>query len=313
MSRAVTVVDIASLKLRTGSHGRTRDLRTKGFPLDTGVPDLKMEFGWILAPEGYATPRHRHSFDQIRYVMEGEWGVGKNFDIGPGQCGYFPEGVDYGPQLQKADCIGLILQFPGPSGEKYLTHAELHTAQARLEAAGDKFEGGVYTHYLPDGRKVNKDSHKACWEEITGHEQIFPKGRFRDPVLMITEACRWIPDRKLPGVDRKHLGTFAEMSTGMGLVRLAPGAKLPAWHQEDAEIRYLIEGSVVYDGKTWHGGTTEDKGTYFYIPHDCDVKEIRSETGGTFLTISLPMIAEAEAELTRAAPASKVAQQGLVA
>jgi hypothetical protein len=300
MPRDVTVVDIADLKVRTGSHGRTRDLRSKGFPFESGVPGVRMEFTWVFVPEGYATPRHRHCFDQLRYLVQGEFGVGKGFEIENGQVGYFPEGVHYGPQHQSADCTTLILQFPGPTGTPYITHPELHQAQRELEAAGGKFEGGIYTKVLADGRKINMDSHKACWEHITGMEEAFPNGRFRHPIVMLPENCRWIPDRKIAGVEYKHLGTFAEMRTGVSFLRLAPGAILPAAYQEDDEIRYLVNGSVVYDGKTWQGGTTEDRGTYFHLPHDGEVNEIHSATGAVFYRISLPLVAEAALERQRA-------------
>jgi mannose-6-phosphate isomerase-like protein (cupin superfamily) len=310
MDRHVIVTDIASLPTRTGSHGRTRDLRSKGFPFDCGVPGVNMEFTWVYVPEGYATPRHRHCFDQLRYVVDGEFGVGKGFEIEAGQVAYFPEGVHYGPQHQDAGCTTLILQFPGPTLTPYLTHAALHQAQRELEAAGGKFEGGIYTKTLPDGRKINMDSHKACWEHITGAEEVFPGGRFRQPIVMLPEHCAWVPDRRLDGVEHKHLGTFAEMRTGVSLLQLAPGARMPASRQEDAEIRYLLEGSVTYESKRHEGGTAEDCGAYFYLPHDCDVGEFASDTGALFYCISLPMIAEADLKLKRegeSAKAQKVA------
>jgi quercetin dioxygenase-like cupin family protein len=299
MARAVTITNVADVKMHLGSHGRTADLRAKQFPLDTGVPDVRMEFAWLLAPVGYGTPRHHHVFDQIRYVIDGEWPIGKNATIKAGECGYFPEGVHYGPQMQQVDCTALILQFPGPSGITYMTHRELHDAQTELEKEGKVFENGVCSWRTPDGRKVNMDSHKACWEKITGRELHFPKGRFGDTVIMRSDACAWVPDRKLAGVEHKHLGTFGEYRTGMGLTRLAKGATLSAHRQQDAEILYLLDGTIVYEGKTWQGGGTAEQGTYIYLPHDTDVKDIVSPTGGTFFTIALPMIAEMEAQQRR--------------
>jgi hypothetical protein len=307
MSREVIVANIADLPVRTGSHGRTRDLRSKGFPFQCGVPGINMEFTWVFVPEGYATPRHRHCFDQLRYMLDGEFGVGKGFEIETDQVSYFPEGVNYGPQNQTADCATLILQFPGPTLTPYITHAALHQAQRELEAAGGKFEGGIYTGCTADGRKFNMDSHKACWEHITKQEERFPKGRYRNPIVMIPQAAAWVPDRKVEGVEHKHLGTFGELSTGISLLRIAPGATLPPKHFEDAEIRYLLEGSVTYGGKTWVGGKTEDQGTYFYLPHDYDVGEFASSNGALFYRISLPMIAEAELKQRRVAETQETA------
>ena len=78
---------------------------------------------------------------------------------------------------------------------------------------------------------------------------------------------------------------------------LKAGAKIPAHVQEDAAILYLTEGSITYGGRTWEGGKTKDKGTYLYIPNGANVGEIASAVGAEFFIISLPMIADIEAEL----------------
>jgi quercetin dioxygenase-like cupin family protein len=204
--------------------------------------------------------------------------------------------VSYGPQFQdEAEC-GLILQFEGPSGIPYLTHEELDAARQRLIAEGGTFAKGIYTTVLPDGRKINKDSHAACFEAITGKKMEFPQPRFEKPILMKPQNFHWVPDRKLEGVEHKHLGTFGERRSGMNFMRLRPGATIPAHEQEDAQIMYLTEGTITYGGKTWQGGKTQDKGTYLYIPPNAHMDEIASETGGEFFIISLPMIGEIEAE-----------------
>jgi hypothetical protein len=300
MPREMIAVDVATIKAVEESIGRSGRLIAKTFPLETGVAGLNMDFTWTWLSEGYGTPRHRHTFDQVRYVLDGEFSAGTG-DIKAGQCAYFPEGVPYGPQHQDAPSIVLILQFPGPSGEPYLTHTQLDDARKYLIAQGGSFKDGVYTRITPDGRKFNKDSHAACVEHLIGREPIFPEARFRQPVIMLPEACRWVADRKHPGMERKHLGTFAELRTGIGFMRLLPGTRLPAAHNEDAEIRYLVEGSVSFGGKTWHGGKTAEQGTYFFLPADGEIGEIRSDAGATFFSISLPMIAEMGAAMRRAA------------
>jgi hypothetical protein len=78
--------------------------------------------------------------------------------------------------------------------------------------------------------------------------------------------------------------------------RLAPGARIAAHRQEDAEILYLTEGSIDYGGKRWLGGTTRDVGTYLFVRHGAEVNDIATATGATFLVISLPMLADIEAE-----------------
>ena len=79
-------------------------------------------------------------------------------------------------------------------------------------------------------------------------------------------------------------------------MRLKAGANIPAHVQDDAEILYMSEGSIIYAGKTWIGGKTATEGTYIYIPPEGDVREIASVTGAEFWVISLPMLSEIEAE-----------------
>lgn len=115
------------------------------------------------------------------------------------------------------------------------------------------------------------------------------------------DNARWVRDRTLARVEHKHLGTFGERRSAARLMRLAPGGHIPAHRSEDAEIFYLIEGSITYDGKTWLGGKTADRGTYMFIPHSgAEVKEIGTEAGGTFFILSLPLVADIALELEAA-------------
>ncbi len=299
MPRKVIIVATADIVAEEQSIGREGQIIAKTFPLETGLDGVQMDYTWISHSKGYGTPRHRHTFDQFRYTLSGVRQQ-DDLEMREGECGYFGEGVAYGPQLQNESCVGLILQFQGPSGIPYLTHDALDNARQKLIAEGGTFAKGIYTKVLPDGTKVNKDSHAACFEAITGTKMTFPKPRYDAPVIMKPQNARWVPDRKLDGVEHKHLGTFGEYRSGVKLVRLLPGAKIPGYTQGDAEVRYLVEGSVQYSGRTWQGGKTADQGAYMYIPHDTAVEEMSSDEGGTFFVISLPMLAELEAERRRA-------------
>lgn len=295
MSRTVAICSIGDIDVIEGGIGRAGRMLAKPFPLDTGVSDVAMEFTWTKYFPGYGTPRHKHTFDQFRFALEGPREI-QDGVLQPGDAGFYPEGVSYGPQLQTQESSGLGLQFMGPNGGPYLTHADLQAAERRLKAEGAVFEGGVYTKVLPDGRKINKDGHAACYEAIVGHPPRFPKGRFDAPIIMRQDAYRWVPDRKRPGVDHKHMSQFGEHRSGIELRRLAPGARIPAHRQEDAEILYLLEGSVCYDGRIWQGGRSQDLGTYMFIQNGAEIEDISSEIGGIFLVISLPMLGDIEAE-----------------
>ncbi len=295
MKRKVTIVSAADVIDEEQNLGREGQIITKTFPLDTGVEGVDMDYAWISYSKGYGTPRHRHTFDQFRYTLSGVRQQ-DDLEMREGECGYFGEGVAYGPQLQSEPCVGLILQFQGPSGIPYLTHAALDAARRRLAAAGGTFAKGVYTTIKPDGTKINVDSHAACFESITGKKIQFPKARYDRPVVMKPQFCQWVADRQYAGMEHKHLGTFSEYRSSVRLTRILPGARIPAQSRADAEVCYLVEGSIRYGGKHWHGGKTRDEGTYMYIPHGSELEEMSSDAGGMFFIISLPMLADIEAE-----------------
>jgi hypothetical protein len=308
MKPSVTIMSIAEIELVQTGIGREGRMAVKQFPLETGVPGVDMEFSWNAYEKGYGTPRHKHTFDQWRFALQGDREI-KDGYLKPGDCGFYPEGVSYGPQMQTEASTGLGLQFQGATGIPYLRHDDLIAAQNALKAEGGTFAGGVYTHVLPDGRKITKDSHAACFERLTGRKIEYPTPRFSMPIVMHAAGTPWTADRSLAGVDHKFLGSFGARHTGARLTRLAPGACLPATVQADAEIRYLIDGSITYGGRTWLGGETEDAGTYLWIQAGAEVGEIGSATGGTFFVIELPMLAEIAAAQARGDASTRVEQR----
>jgi hypothetical protein len=298
MKPSVTIMSIADITLQHAGIGREGSMAVKQFPLETGVPGADMEFSWNSYSKGYGTPRHKHTFDQVRFALEGDREI-KDGYLKPGECGFYPEGVSYGPQMQTSPSTGLGLQFQGAAGIPYLRHDDLMRAQKALEAEGGVFTRGVYTRELPDGKKITKDGHAACFEYLTGEKIEYPKPRFGSPIVMHSNNAQWTPDRNLPGVEHKHLGSFGVRRSGMRFTRLQPGATIPARVEEDAEIRYLVAGSIGYDGKTWQGGETADVGTYMWVQAGAEVLEIGSREGGTFFVIELPMLADIAAEQAR--------------
>jgi hypothetical protein len=300
MARTVTIVDTADIPYFDNKGSREGRNGGKSFPLDTGIPGVILEFSWRFYDTGYGTPRHKHIFDQYRYNLSGRRMIKDGF-LEAGEIGFYPEGVYYGPQQQEEPCTGLGLQFQGLSGIPYITHAQLREARVALIAEGWTFKDGIATKVMPDGHKINLDSHFACTQYMSKRKLDFPQGRFEMPIVMKPQGHPWISDRKLPGVEHKRLGAFG--GSGIRLTRLAPGARIPAQHMEDAEIRYLTDGSITYGGRTWQGGKTQDVGTYMFIQNGADVGEITSATGGIFYVIELPMLADIEAQ--RAHPSAK--------
>ena len=115
----------------------------------------------------------------------------------------------------------------GPAGVPYLTHEDLRNARDRLKAEGGTFADGVYTKIMPDGRKINKDGHAACFEYITGEKIKFPKGRFDAPIIMRANATRWVVDRKLPGVEHKHSAASASTVPASACGASRPARRFP--------------------------------------------------------------------------------------
>ena len=279
------VMNVDELEWGKVQRGRVNAVRTKQFPLDSGIPGVVLEFSYALIPDGYFTPRHRHSFDQIRLGLDGIFSI-KGIDLGPGDCGYYSEGVYYGPQQQKGDAVILILQFQGANGERFLSNPEINETHAQMVDEGAVFEDGVYRGKKKDGRPDNKDSFRAIWEHRLDRKLEYPKPRYREPVMMQPERFRWTPDRNRPGISMKHLGTFTELRTGVAYLRMAGNATLAGGKQGDAEIRYLLDGEVIY------GDRRCGKGTYFYLPCGADVEDLRATSEATFFTISLPMLSQ---------------------
>ncbi|HEY2530740.1 MAG TPA: cupin domain-containing protein [Xanthobacteraceae bacterium] len=282
---AVIICDTKNMDFEEVRRGRVHMIRRKRLPIETGVPGVTMEYSLSVVPDGYFTPRHRHNFDQIRYTLSGIQSTGLG-DLATGECGYFPEGSYYGPQKQDGECECLVLQFQGASGEHLLSNEEMNATYERLLKSGGRFENGVYKGFKADGSPQNKDSYEAIWEEHEGRELVFPPPRYREPVMMLAKNYRFWPDRKRPGIDIKHLGTFSEARTGISFLRLTPGAELKGGEQQDTELRYLVEGSFAYDGKTW------GEGSYMFVPNGTAAKDLQSEQGATFFVINLPMLAD---------------------
>ncbi len=175
----------------------------------------------------------------------------------------------------------------------FLSNEEMNATYQKMIAAGAKFENGVYTTTNPKGRKVNKDSYVAIWEEYEGKQMTFPKARYRTPVMMLNENYNWWPDRDRTGVETKHMGTFTELRTAIGFFRLVPGAQIAPHRAKDAELHYLEKGLFEYLGRDW------GEGTYMYVPPGAELAPMSSVSGATFFTITLPMVAELRAQRTK--------------
>lgn len=183
----------------------------------------------------FASPRHRHNFDQFRFQLEGTMNFDRNGKMGPGTFGYFPEGAAYGPQSSEGRSSTAVLQFGGASGGGYLSRDEVQAGTGELKKFGC-FEAGIFRRNDDvEGRRAT-DAYQAIWEHVHGRRMEYPKPRYRDPIMIDPENYRWLAVAGAPGVSEKPLGTFTERQCAASLVKLARGAT----YRAGARSVYLV-------------------------------------------------------------------------
>jgi hypothetical protein len=193
---------------------------------------------------GWRTPRHRHNFDQIRYVIQGQLPYGENLLLPEGWIAYFPESVPYGPQDRAEGLETMVLQFGGASGQGYLSVAQREAANAILNTKS-VFRKGMFTYTDGDGAEHTIDGSAACFEQATGHKLDFAPPRYADVVAMNPEAFAWTEEEE--GVFSKTLGTFTERNARIGFVTLEPEASYKDGAKDSIEI--LIPDQGARDGR----------------------------------------------------------------
>jgi hypothetical protein len=191
----------------------------------------------VLANEksDYYSPRHRHAWDQVRYCLEGSVPLGRDLKIEAGEIGYFPEGVHYGPQRGGTDRIVLLLQAGGASGLGYLSPAQLEAGRERLLAQGI-FEEGIFKRTSGAGKR-NQDAYEAIWREVTGTPLVYPKPRYKAPVVLRPGAFAWREVPEMFGTRNKWLGSFPERDLSLELIAIASGCACTA---QAAPVRRLM-------------------------------------------------------------------------
>ena len=235
----------------------TRGVRGAGLKfkiLLTGADDSVDNYRMLLADTdiGFKSPRHHHNFDQVRASLIGSTNVGPRRNLAPGDVAYFPEGTYYGPQNQEETGSGslcMVIQFGGPSGEGFMSQAQMDAGFDDLQAFG-RFEGGVFRRSAPaaDGR-INQDAYEAIWEFQNGRRISYAKPRYTDPIHLHEDHFDWVPVAGAPGVARKNLGCFTEKDVTLFELRLAAGARhlLPA-APEQTQLVFIQDGAGQLDG-----------------------------------------------------------------
>ncbi len=221
----------------------------------TGKEGTPANYRLALSEGGTAdwtAPRHRHVFEQFRYILSGDYVIGKDDVLPAGWAAYFPESVYYGPQIKKTNMTMIILQFGGPNGLGYWSAEQFSQASARLEAKGNgKFDNGIYTWTDAEGRRHNQDAVEAVEQEMRGSKIVYPPARYNDVIRMNPASFDWVMDADSPGVARKHLGTFTERDVRFGFVRLEKGATLQFGAEMSPEALVLMNGTMTHDNSSY--------------------------------------------------------------
>jgi hypothetical protein len=202
-------------------------------------------------------PRHRHTFEQFRLPLNGEFIYAKDKTIPAGSIAYFPAGVHYGPEVRPAGYEGLVFQLGGASRHGYISKRQRYLAYDALVKKG-KFDTqtGVYTWVDEKGQKHNQDAFEATWEQAFGKDWEYPKARYNEIITMDPRNYEWVPDPTQPGVAVKAVGAFTEANTQIGFVRIDKSATFNAGLRKRVEILFLLKGSVTCGGKQYPEHTT---------------------------------------------------------
>jgi len=189
----------------------------------------------------FASPRHRHNFDQFRIQLEGTMNFDRNGKMAAGSVGYFPEGAPYGPQSSEGTSITAVLQFGSASGSGYLSREEVYAGTEELKKFGT-FEGGIFRrHDDVEGRR-NTDGYQAIWEHMNGQRMDYPKPRYRDPIVLDPANYEWLPVDGMPGVAEKPLGSFTERQCGASIIKLDRGA---TYRAGERSVYLVLSGSGI--------------------------------------------------------------------
>jgi len=198
---------------------------------------------------GWSTPRHRHNFDQLRYVIQGDYPYAPGKVMPEGWVGYFPESVPYGPQDRPEGLIVLTCQFGGASGNGFLSVKRREEANEALKKKGE-FKKGLFTYIDEQGNHHSRDGSEACFEHATGRELTFAQPRYDDLVIMNPSGYEWMTE-DTPGVASKWLGAFTERQARFGFLRIDAGATFAAGMEPSIELVFLSKGRISVEGRKY--------------------------------------------------------------
>jgi hypothetical protein len=193
------------------------------------------------------SPRHRHTFDQFRYFIAGDYLLADE-PIPAGSVGYFPESVHYGPQVIPVGSTICDVQFGGASGNGFLSLAQRKAGFERLIAKGGRLEDGLHITVDASGKEHKQDGFEALQQEVFGKQVVYAPPRYSGQTIMHPDNFAWVKDPDFPGVARKTLGVFTERDARVGFIQLEKGASFLLGEQPAPELLFVVHGSLAHDG-----------------------------------------------------------------
>jgi hypothetical protein len=249
-------------------------------------PGVRLKPSYTKWDESYHSPRHRHTFDQVRYLLTGRQKVGSR-TVAATDLLYVPEGQYYGPQRTDDDpetgrmSTHLSIQMPGAGHGIYLPIEEQRAAVAALTRVG-VFKDGMYTR---DGRTM--DAFEATHQQATGSMPEYPPARVDAPIVFHTAAIPWHPVAGMKGLSVKQVAHLYDFGPNIKLVKLDAGSELPASTGQWEEVRFVVDGEIAYD----NSGYLAPSG--FYRPGYLSFGPMSTKTGATLLLVQIGRSVEA--------------------
>ena len=195
----------------------------------------------------FFTPRHHHNFDQVRYILKGEFSFDRGRVQKAGQISYFGEGTYY-EQQGIGETETLLLQTAGASGSGYMSFNDLYTTAQELSERG-KFEDGVYSWLDTEGKKHNVDGYQAVWEALNRRKIAYPRPRYEVPVILNPENFAWVSVAGSSGVATRDLGRFHERGLSIAQFKLGAGTQHVFRSQPSQTLLFVEEGEGTANGQ----------------------------------------------------------------
>jgi quercetin dioxygenase-like cupin family protein len=275
---SVLITELADLEWqRIGKH-RGPGLKMKSLPFRSDGAGSNLWLSLTEMEDGWYSPRHKHNFDQIRYVLEGETGF-TEWDLHAGECAYFPAGAEYGPQQQRGSAVLLTLQFPGGSGQHYLAPEQVEQTVRELQEIDSTFgQGGKGI----DSSGRERDSYEIVWETHQHAPIDYPRSEFAGPVLLNRNEA-------VDGANSERTGTQLVgqvESNGLQVLRVCSSQSLtmvPA-HRQGTEFWILETGLVEIDGRQLAPLTV------IQLAAGAPDTEVRVDSEASFTVLRLPVL-----------------------